>query len=57
MSTKGKTLCGWKKSDYTPENLLKVVSQPKFFCEDCGRVAKKKKYLCEPKRLINEKQD
>lgn len=57
MSDKDKTLCGWKKSEYTCENLLKIVSEPKFFCEDCGRVARKKKYLCEPKRLNKKVQD
>jgi len=57
MSNKDKTLCGWKKSEYTTDNLLKIVSKPKYFCEDCGRVARKKKYLCEPIRLPKKAQD
>lgn len=51
MSKKDNTLCSWKKSEYTADKLLPVVMDPKVYCEKCGRIARKKKYLCEPKPL------
>jgi hypothetical protein len=49
----GKTLCGWKKKEITGdmERLLKVVGDPRYVCQECCRVASKKKYLCEPMPL------
>ena len=55
MGKKDITICSWKKSDYTAENMLKVVDEPRFYCQHCGRVSKKKKYLCEPDRLFPKK--
>ena len=52
MSIDNVTICSWKKKDYTAENLLEVINKPKFYCQHCGRVANKKKYLCEPERLV-----
>jgi hypothetical protein len=48
----GDTICSWKKTELKAKYLLKVVNQPKFFCKECGRVANKKKYLCDPKKLV-----
>jgi len=49
-----KTLCGWKKTDLKAKYLLPVVEPAIYFCKDCGRIANKKKWLCEPKKLHKE---
>jgi hypothetical protein len=54
MSIPDKTLCGWKKSDRKAKYLLKIVEPSTYFCKDCGRIANKKKWLCEPKKLHKE---
>ncbi|MDX1617070.1 MAG: hypothetical protein R3300_22385 [Candidatus Promineifilaceae bacterium] len=48
-----KSLCKWDKSDIRDdfEKLAKIVGKPKYACRDCARAARKKKYLCEPRRL------
>ncbi len=48
-----KVLCKWKRDDYTRdfEHLVKIVASPHYVCEKCGRVADKKKWLCEPRPL------
>jgi hypothetical protein len=51
MNWEDKTICGWKKSEIKRKNLIKVVEPQTFFCTQCGRVANKKKWLCEPKKL------
>ncbi|WP_310440380.1 hypothetical protein [Sulfuricurvum sp.] len=45
-----KELCKLKKNelDIHFKKILKIVSKPKFICEKCARVAKDKKYLCNP---------
>ena len=30
---------------------VSLVNSPRFLCTKCGRVANKKKYLCQPKKL------
>jgi hypothetical protein len=35
--------------------IAKQVEQPRFVCTDCGRVARDKDRLCEPKRLPGTK--
>jgi hypothetical protein len=48
-----KSLCKWEKNDRF-ENLddyRKIVGKADFMCESCGRVASKKKWLCDPYRL------
>jgi hypothetical protein len=57
MSEKGRatgTLCKWKAGQYEKyrEQLVVIVTEPAYFCTDCGRVAAKKKWLCEPTRLL-----
>lgn len=49
----GKTLCKWKKASYEKEikTFSNAVLPPKYFCAKCGRVASKKKWLCEPTAL------
>jgi len=52
----GKTLCDWSKQDRL-KNLTEytgIVKKPKFMCETCGRVANKKKNLCDPHKLAKE---
>ncbi len=48
-----KELCKWKREDYARElTLLKrIVAEPRFVCEKCGRAADKKKRLCNPEKL------
>jgi len=49
-----KTLCKLERSGYLVDNFKiykKLVRYGKYVCKDCGRVARKKKNLCNPKRL------
>lgn len=48
-----KELCKLKKNelDINFKKIVKIVQKPKFICEKCARVAKDKKYLCNPKAL------
>lgn len=55
MNIPDKTLCGWKNADRKAKTILQVIDPPKYFCKDCGRIANKKKWLCEPKKLYKEK--
>lgn len=45
-----KELCKLKKDEYVKniKKIIKIVKKPKFICEKCARVAKDKKYLCDP---------
>jgi len=56
MSKRSKTICGWENSDLKAKHLLKVLENPRFFCQDCGRAANKKKRLCLPKKLYKHKE-
>jgi len=49
----GKTLCGGSGhlTGKDLETFLEIVEKPKFYCERCHRVAKKKKFLCKPEPL------
>jgi len=51
-----KELCKLKKTELASnfKKIVKIVSKPKFICEKCARVAKDKKYLCEPKALTKD---
>jgi hypothetical protein len=46
-------LCKWPKERFQKdlEELKKVVAKPKYVCTKCGRVARKKGYLCHPERI------
>lgn len=50
----GNTICGWHRSELKAKYLLEVLDHPQYFCKECGRVANKKKYLCEPKNLYKK---
>lgn len=47
-----KTLCELKRElkKEMPTYIL-LVNQPKFVCTACGRVANKKKNLCQPEKM------
>lgn len=48
-----KELCKLKKDELSKniKKIIKIVKKPKFICEKCARVAKEKKYLCDPVAL------
>jgi hypothetical protein len=49
-----KTLCDLEKQGFVVTHLKeykKLVRYGKWVCQDCGRVARRKKNLCNPKRL------
>jgi hypothetical protein len=50
---KVKGLCKWKRAEYREQKKLlhQIVAKPKYVCLRCGRVADKKKWLCEPEAL------
>jgi hypothetical protein len=53
-----KTLCDLESNGFIKTNFgdyKKMVRNGEFVCKACGRVANKKKYLCEPKRLYPKK--
>lgn len=37
--------------------IVDVVSKPKYICQKCARVSKKKKNLCKPKKLPSRSKD
>ena len=48
-----KELCKWKREDYARDLplLKRIVAEPRYVCEKCGRAADKKKRLCKPEKL------
>jgi hypothetical protein len=48
-----KELCKWKRDEYAREMplLKRIVAEPGYVCEKCGRAADKKKRLCKPRKL------
>lgn len=49
-----KTLCDLKSNDFIKSDFKtykELVRDGKYVCKGCGRVARKKKNLCDPKRL------
>jgi hypothetical protein len=48
-----KTLCKLDKHDIEESmpDIVSLVSEPKFICRKCARVAKNKKYLCQPVKI------
>jgi hypothetical protein len=53
VGDKIKGLCKWKRAEYVEQKKLlrSIVARPKHVCLKCGRVADKKKWLCEPEDL------
>ena len=47
------TLCKLDKHDIEEnmQDIVSVVSEPKFICRKCARVATNKKYLCQPVKI------
>jgi hypothetical protein len=33
------------------KEFLELVQEPRFYCNKCGRIAHKKKNLCEPEKI------
>ena len=54
MSALKKSLCELEKNGFLDKNFKdykKLVRHGKFVCRGCGRVARRKQNLCNPKRL------
>ena len=53
MAIKENRLCKWKEADISKkfDKFITIVSDPKFVCKKCGRVANKKKLLHKPVSL------
>jgi hypothetical protein len=47
------TLCKLDKHDMEERmlDIVSLVSEPKFICRKCARVATNKKYLCQPVKI------
>jgi hypothetical protein len=58
-AAESKKLCKWKSGQYEKDRelLQVIVAEPTHFCTECGRVASKKKWLCEPARLVKDKDE
>jgi hypothetical protein len=48
-----KELCEWSRDQIKEhfDQLQAIVSQPTHVCPKCGRVANRKKWLCQTKKL------
>jgi hypothetical protein len=42
---------GKKEIEENITEIAEAVSKPKYICQKCARVSRKKKDLCKPKRL------
>ena len=40
-----------KKLKQDPHGLARMLQDPRFVCEKCGRSARKKKYLCRARKM------
>ena len=52
----GKNLCKLIEKKILKDDpgvYMDLVSQPRFLCLKCGRLANRKKFLCEPKNFKN----
>lgn len=49
----GKSLCKYRRTEIADQfaKISKIVSEPKFMCSSCARVASDKVYLCHPSSL------
>lgn len=55
-----KKLCDLDNSGYVVNNLKdykKLVQHGQYVCVSCGRVARRKKNLCDPERLYPKDKD
>jgi len=55
MSKKDGELCSWKKGTYLEdlERFKRVVTDFRYACKNCGRVAYKDKWLCKPVKIVD----
>jgi hypothetical protein len=51
--SKRKTLCDWQRKDIEKDValLISLVSQPKYVCKKCARVANSEDVLCKSYKL------
>ncbi len=52
MSDK-KTLCEWEKNEIEKKSaeLIKIITNGKYYCKKCARSANDKEVLCKPKKI------
>ena len=58
--TVDKTLCDLESQGFVAKHFKdykKLVRHGKYVCVSCGRVARRKKNLCDPKRLYPKEQE
>ncbi len=50
-----KSLCKLtrKEVEKNIKNLVKDVVKPRYYCEKCARVSKKKEHLCKPVKIVS----
>jgi hypothetical protein len=41
-----------KRGGKNIKNLVKDVIKPRYYCEKCARVSKKKEHLCKPVKIV-----
>lgn len=49
-----KTLCALQEEGYIESHTVafkKLISQPQYFCQNCGRGARNSENLCNPDKL------
>ena len=53
MTKLKKSICKLSKDEVEKslEELVRIVSNPKYICQKCARVAKSKKQLCKPDKI------
>ena len=53
MGDKVKRLCKWKKDQYKKKfgELTEAVLPVRYICQNCGRAAAAKEFLCKPEMV------